>query len=237
MTSLTFGPAYPELLTDSDGTLMPLVEETRWSRIYRHPTTGRILRISRFMDGSASMSLDGLRENWPKWTPDERHAFSRNAAWLRNQADFPNMLRFMMDGGDKGVWVEIALSVAKEIPQEEAFDLLSNALHATEVRDSTNILQGLAETRHPLALGLIRTRLDMAMTLSEIWHDEPGYNRLASAAICSIEDILDLGGNPADFEQIVRALAEHPSPGTRDICRQRLRSRYSWLSPPSPHPG
>jgi hypothetical protein len=92
--TIAFGPDYPATLIDLiDGVPMPLVREQRWSRTFRHPTTGAMFWIPRFMDGSATMTLEELRRSWPTWTVAERQAFSTSAPWLNEQADFAEILR------------------------------------------------------------------------------------------------------------------------------------------------
>src|SRR6185503_19254467 len=122
--SYRIGPDYPEFLEDEAGALMPLERERRWSRTYRHPTRRVRHHLSRFMDGSASMSLEELRAGWAAWSSADRIDFCTNARWLRNQSDFTDMLRFIAAEAKPMATSSIALSIATSLPRDEAFGIL-----------------------------------------------------------------------------------------------------------------
>jgi hypothetical protein len=147
-----FGPDYPAFLLDRDGTPIPLHRERRWSRQYRHPTRKLTHLISRFYDGSASISFVELSAEWPHWTVAGRHEFSSNCRWLESRADFVDMLRFLLREGDPNDWSSIALSVARAFSSEEGFALLGGALDSTPIEQSANLLQAISMTRHPSAV-------------------------------------------------------------------------------------
>ena len=54
---------------------MDLYNETRWSRHYKSPDGKRGYRESKFMDGSASITLGQLQVEWPSWNASERLDF------------------------------------------------------------------------------------------------------------------------------------------------------------------
>jgi hypothetical protein len=55
---------------------MSLVSETRWSRRYRS-ADGRFERFdSRFLDGTATVTLNEVQAEWPRWNEQEKLDFS-----------------------------------------------------------------------------------------------------------------------------------------------------------------
>jgi hypothetical protein len=120
------GPEYPAFVDWEDGTRMPLVRESRWSRTYRHPTKNLEYVNSRFEDGSASITFDELSATWPSWTRTERSDFCYNCSWLRSQADFGEMLRFILHEGDWNDWSGIASCIADVLPRQEAFERITS---------------------------------------------------------------------------------------------------------------
>jgi hypothetical protein len=116
------GPEYPAFVKWTDGTPMALARESRWSRTYRHPTKNIEYQISRFDDGSASLKFDELSASWSQWTRAERLDFCYNCSWLRAQADFAEMLRFILREGD---WQHLLELGAPPSDFEEAVRALS----------------------------------------------------------------------------------------------------------------
>jgi len=143
-----YGPEYPAYLTWMDGTRMALVRESRWSRTYRHPTKKLEHVCSRFEDGSASITFDELSATWSGWTRAERSDFCYNCSLLRSQADFAEILRFILREGDWNDWCGIASCLADVLPCQEAFDLLSQALELTPVEHSSNLVQAILVLHH-----------------------------------------------------------------------------------------
>jgi hypothetical protein len=77
-----YGNEYPAAVA-IEGSRMPLARETRFSRDYLTPESERKTAkisgttVSRFMDGSASMTAEQLRNEWPTWTRWEQMDFWR----------------------------------------------------------------------------------------------------------------------------------------------------------------
>jgi hypothetical protein len=117
-----FGSEYPVAVM-VDGVRQPLDKETRFSRRYYSPDRKMGNQVSRFMDGSASISFDELRREWPAWAEAERMDFCGASAWLEGQSDFPDILRFIMQHSGPDEWLTIAMSVSRQLPANEAFDL------------------------------------------------------------------------------------------------------------------
>jgi len=214
---------------------MPLERERRWSRTYRHPTKRIGHHISRFMDGSASISFVELRTEWPRLSLRDRTDFCQNAAWLRGQHDFADMLRFVIREAGPEEWSAIALSVASALPRDEAFQILSDCLNATDPAHASNLLQAVARTGHEAAPSIIRAHLDKLTSRPTLWDNDKFMNWMTFTAVCAIKYLLELGAEPSEFEQLVRALSAHPCEACRDSCRRFLGARYPWLPSAKPH--
>jgi hypothetical protein len=215
-----------------------LERERRWSRTYRHPTKGQRFIMSRFLDGSASVTLKALEDGWAGWSRADRLDFCTNVKWLRKQADFSDILRFLAAATDPQAASSIALAVSTGLPQDEAFAILVRMLDATGESSSANFLQAIAQTRHPSAADEIRKRLAVIQVRPDIWADADFMNWTAFAAVCAVKELLQLGIAAGEFEQLVRALSEHPCAGVRDTCSRYVGSAYAWLpAPREPGPG
>jgi hypothetical protein len=234
--SFSFGPDYPAVLTDFDGTLMPQVREGRFWRTFRHPSTGAMFLIPRFMDGSAGMTLEQLRAEWPSMSATHRSGFCGAVRWLNAQADYPDMVRYVVREGTTELWPTIATAVAQALPQDEAFQVLCEMLAATDVGRRANVVQAIAMTKHHLAPGVVRTRFDEIWAAPTLWDgvDEPGTNHLAHDATHAIRHLLELGTPPSDLEPAVRRLAGHPCHKAREACRGVLKAWYPWLAADGP---
>jgi hypothetical protein len=205
-----------------NGVRMPLVLETQFSRYYRGPETTGGCYISRFMDGSASMSASQLYHDWPIWNDEQRSDFCNACVWLNNQSDFADMLRYVMQHGNVDKWKTIAQSVAKYLPQEEAFLLLQDALSRCEVGGCANIVQGLAETMHPTAKDRLRDYLRVIWRHPDLWKEEQGLNWIAFEATVCIASLIKLGVPVDVFNDDIRKLAQHACSQNRDACRTMI---------------
>lgn len=224
-----FGKEYPAAAFH-DGARMPLAREGRWSRYYEHPETKAILIVSRFQDGSASITLEDLQREWPCWDSRERMEFSLASSWLSRSPEFPDILRYIMRVGEADDWSGIAGSVGNLLPSDEAFDLLSNALAATPLGRTGNIVQGIAMTKHRAAQELLRRHLDALWRQPSLWDDDLFTNWIAFDAITSIEHLIELGVPPDELRDRVKLLASHVCVGTQRSCRGFLGKHYPWLS-------
>src|SRR5215471_11629635 len=77
-----FGDEYPAALTFK-GKRVLLERETRFIRYYpnpepRQPREGDHLEILRFVDGSASLTLSQLENEWDSWTEHDRMDLCRS---------------------------------------------------------------------------------------------------------------------------------------------------------------
>lgn len=225
----SFGPEYPAALI-REGVRYTLAKERRWTRLYRNWEGNFWLHISRFMDGSASITFPELAREWPDWTPDERQDFCDACSWLESRSDFPEMLRFIMSHGGPDEWSSVANNVAETLPRDEAFHLLTAALPLFNQDRACNMIQGIAATRHPKAVNVLRDHLAELWAHPSLWEDDAFTNWIADGAVFCIQDLIKLGVPPQEFEEQVHRLAAHPCGGSRDACRRFLTQHFPWLN-------
>jgi hypothetical protein len=223
-----FGDEYPAAVMH-DGTRMPLRRESQFTRIYALEEHKAAFHISRFMDGSASISASELQREWANWTEETRLDFCNSCCWLHEQSDFSEILRFIMQHGSPKDWSAVALSVASQFPRDEAFNALVRALHNTDIGHSSNIAQAIAKTKHPDAEATLRRHLATLWIYPTLWYNADFKNWPAFDATTCIAYLVELGAPPADFAEQVRQLSEHVCSGNRDSCRYLLSKHYSWL--------
>lgn len=89
-----FGDEYPASVI-IEGVRMPLVSERRWSRTYASKEPKMWSVVSRFMDGTATITFQEFACEWPEWGERERRDFCGGCSWLHDQTDFADMLRFI----------------------------------------------------------------------------------------------------------------------------------------------
>jgi hypothetical protein len=225
-----YGDEYPTAVV-MDGVRLALHWECRFSRSYQSDDQKLGTIISRFVDGSASITASELQREWPIWTDYMRIDFCQSCGWgsLQEQADFPEMLRFIMQHGEQKQWSGIAMSVASQLPRDEAFDTLVRALRSTELGRSSDISQAIAYTKYPNAEATLRSHLATLWSHPSLWQDDDFRNRIGFEMTACIEFLIDLGAPPSDFIEQVRRLSEHVCLGNRDSCRNFLSRHYSWL--------
>jgi len=221
-----YGDEYPAAVI-SDGIRMPLRRETRFSRTYEAPHRKLSTIVSRFMDGSASISAAELQKEWPHWKESERIDFCQACAWLHKQTDFPEMIRFIMQHAGPHEWSAVALEVASVLPQDEAFDILLRTLRSTEIGSRSNITQAIAITKHPEAESVLREHLADVWAHPDLRKNAEFINWIAYDATTCISHLIEVGAQPEDFVVQVRELAKHACPRNRDLCRGHLLKHYS----------
>ncbi|HYG21426.1 MAG TPA: hypothetical protein VEH04_01505 [Verrucomicrobiae bacterium] len=223
-----YGDEYPKAVI-MDGMRLALRSERPFSRSYHSQERKMGAEISRFMDGSASITASELQQEWPSWTDDIRIDFCQSCSWLHEQLDFPEMLRFIMQHGKPEHWSGIALSVASQLPRDEAFGTLVRALSGGELKHSSNICQAISHTKHPNADATLRRHLATLWSHPSLWEDADFTNWAAFDVATCIAHLIELGAAPTDFTEQVRRLSEHACAGNRRSCRNFLSKHYSWL--------
>jgi hypothetical protein len=226
-----YGDEYPAFAV-VNGNRISLWLETQFSRHYSSsdPNKPCAAHVSRYMDGSASMTLEQLQREWLIWTGHERQDFCQSAVWLYKQADYSDLLRFIAGRGDRGQWVSsISVLIGTSLPSGEAFPFLVRALEAQDEGRCANILQGIALTKHPGAKAVFQRHLQVVWNKPSLWNDDSFYNWVASEAELCIEYLIELGASPRDFEDQVRRLSEHVCKKNREHCRRTFSKYYPWL--------
>ena len=226
-----YGDEYPAAAV-VNGLRLPLVSERRFCRSYHSREHKFGTKVSRFMDGSASITNGELQLQWHTWSESDRLDFCQECGWLSPQPDFPHMLRFVMEHGGPREWPALASSVARHLPCGEAFDILVRALHSVEPGRSANLAQAVALTRHPRAESTLRRHLDSISSHPSLMDLAEFVNWIAFDATTCISHLIELGGPPSDFESLARQLARHPCPGNRDSFRNFLSKDYKFPAQP-----
>ncbi|MFA6544672.1 MAG: hypothetical protein WCS99_09625 [Limisphaerales bacterium] len=223
-----YGAEYPAAIV-WDGIRMPMQREGRFSRSYSSDERKVVSRISRFMDGSASISATELQHEWPTWNDETRMDFCGACGWLHKQPDFQDMLRFVMKHGSSRHWSSIALDVASCLPQLEAFDILVRALHSVDADHTSNISQAIAMTKNSGAETVLRHHLAALWTHPDLWKGADFLNWIGFDATTCISNLIDLGAPLSDFAEQVRRLSEHVCQRNRESCHNFLSKHYAWL--------
>jgi hypothetical protein len=224
-----YGEEYPRVVM-SEGIRYPLQRERKFARLFSEQDKKGGVLISRFMDGSAGITLAELSQNWSKWERVDKVDFCQGCSWLAGQEDFPDLLRYVMKHGQLDDWSGIALQVARELPQNEAFRFLNDALQAAGPGRGSNLTQGLAHTKHPAAASVLCDHLHATMSHPLVWEDDRFLNWIAYDAITCINHLIEeLGAAPSDFEPQVRRLSEHVCERNRRSCVNFLSKHYPWL--------
>lgn len=199
--------------------------ETRWTREYASPDRRYIRLESKFLDGTASITLDELEQEWPTWTESERSDFCQ--AW--SCADVPNaenIVRFVVGNGDHLQWHLIALTVASELPTDEAFEILKNWSQCEQgVVPCACYIQALASTADPRVREVLRTCLDRKLKAIDFMDGSNWQNWIANDAIACTKYLLELGECRSEFCDVYERVKKHPSKGTRESAKRWL-SRY-----------
>src|SRR5262245_60424430 len=123
-----------------------LDRETRWSRHYsKKPERRQHYGESRFMDGSATITLAELEAHWSEWPDHERMDFSHAfGTWGQKVPERLAILRFLVANGDhQHCWWAIALPVGRELPPEESVPILRRWCESAEVGSAANYFQAI----------------------------------------------------------------------------------------------
>ena len=224
-----FGPSYPAFLVGRDGARYELAQERRFSRIFRAPEARRLIVISRFVDGSASMSLRELTEAWPTWGRRDRSDFCQNVHGLGQHPEYAGMLELVFTLGDSEARASVAIELVEVLPTDEAYALLDAELSRAPLETYPNLVQALARTRHPNALSDLEKLLETlrpASTLGTLPFDETrAYATLYT--LCALARARH--GGSETLEPWVLELARHPNAKVASRTAFALRTCYPRL--------
>lgn len=225
-----YGDEYPRAVV-SLGSRLPLKAERRFTRFYYSEEKGHGAEVSRFQDGSATMTYRELSTQWSKWPEADKRDFVSACNGLYGQADYPDMVRFVMKHGNPAIWSGMALEAAGFLGQDEAFALLVDALGRVG-SPTANVTQAIAATRHPKAEEVLRRHLEQLWAHPVLWDDDRFTNWTAFDATCCISHLLELGVAPEELEDKARQLSRHACKGNRESCGTFLGKHYDWIPGP-----
>ena len=175
------------------------------------------------------MTAKQLQDEWPHWSYKLRREFCMAFNWLHQQADFGEMVRFIMESGGPTHWPDIAGIVAWKMPQEEAYRFLNTALRSVAIQDSANLVQAIAITKHCEARQTLLDHLDRIWRDPNLWNSGEGINWIAFSATCCIRYLIELCSAPIEFEYRVQKLFKESPRENRDLCRQKLGKHYPQI--------
>jgi hypothetical protein len=233
------GKEYPAAVTSS-GIRIPLAYETRFKRHYtqRGPGWESDFDVSRFVDGSASITLPQLKEDWSTWTDADRADLCDSMHDLENigQQDFAEIVGFLLDNANPAMLgpVVLHLPVTQTFPPDETFQILLEVLQRSNPGHAADVIRAMGKSHHSDAEATIRRHLRLVVADAAAWADANHYNTIALDAAYCIFSLLELGAPAVDFVDIVRRLSEHACGKTREWCRRNFSKHYAWLREP-PH--
>lgn len=198
--------------------------ETRWSRI-NVSTDGATYFRSKFLDGSASITLAELKESWPGWNEEERFDFCNALSCGGDIAEIAEILRFLINHSDRFIRGTIALSVATYLPLQESVPVLKEWCFKDEVGQCANYFQALYETYHPDVLPFLRSCFRRIWASEGLMAETDFVNLVAFEAVSCLQYMLQLGEDICLCRNAYETLKHHPDNGTREQANRHL-SRY-----------
>ena len=208
---------------------MQLVKETRWSRQYEMDDLQTKLFESKFADGSATISVADLEQEWGGWSALERADFCQAVT----QARFPHLgdvLRFIMKNGDVASWESVANSIARNLPAEEAVPFLTDMCKTAPIGKGAKFYQALAVSRPAFVRDTLMGCLNRTWADSRLLSEDEVFDWVANDAVCLIEYLVQLGQNPNTLADKYKVLVRHPN----NINKQSAISRLGQFFPGYP---
>jgi len=204
-----------------------IIRETRWSRVYAKPDKPLHQYVeSRFMDGTATITLDELQRDWQSWPEGDKIDFCQSLAWAQ-VPDRIDILRFVIDHGDHCTWLPIALLVAHELPPEESVPALRRWCESCEVGRGANYYQAVAYTGDPEAHDLLKRCLHRTWSTAGLMDDADFCNWVAHDAVSCMQSLLELNEDPDTYRSVFEALKKHPCKATRQETQGFLAKYFA----------
>jgi hypothetical protein len=228
------GEEYPTAIS-IQGTRIPLAYESRFTRHYLEikSDVGCHTGVSRFLDGTASITLQQLKEEWSGWNDADRADFCASMPDLQNigQEDFAQIVRFLLDNADVNILGQVVLGLPRwqTFPPDETFRLLIEVLQRSSQGRTADVIRALGLTKHPEAEATIRRHLAGIVADPNTWVDADFFNNRAQDLAFCILSLVKLGAPPVDFVEIVRRLTEHACDRNREWCRRNFAKHYPGL--------
>lgn len=207
-----------------DGRKLTLNRESRWSRTWLSPDGSFAYTESRFMDGSARITLDELEVAWASWTDLEKLDFCQNFGWVRG-ALLAKLARFVMNRGDSPTWSACALVIANAVPSEEAKNFFVRACESALPGHLANLMRSLVLVTRAAAIPVLHDCLRRIESSLDC-RDERDATRIGIDAVCCLKELLDLGDDPQKYRVLRDALVSHRSPHVRTFASGRLHRYY-----------
>lgn len=208
---------------------MQLVKETRWSRQYEMDDLQTKLFESKFADGSASITVDQLAQEWGGWSALERADFCQAVT----QARVPHLgdiLRYIMKNGDLASWEAISASIARNLPAEESVPFITDVCKTVPVGKGAKFYQALALSRPAFCRDTLMQCLNRTWSDSRFLSEDEVFDWVANDAVCLIEYLVQLGQNPNTLADKYKVLVRHPN----NINKQSAINRLSPFFPGYP---
>lgn len=185
--------------------------------------------ISRFVDGSASMTLRELTREWPTWGRRDRSDFCQNVHGLGQHPEYAGMLELVFTLGDAEARASVAIELVEVMPMNQAYALLETELARAPLETYPNLVQALARTRHPNALPQLEALLETLRPLTSLgalpFDETRAFATLYT--LCALARARH--GGTATLEPWVLELARHPSATVRSRAAFALRTCYPAL--------
>jgi len=202
---------------------MELVRETRWSMHYSDELLGLKLVQSKFADGSATITMEELSEQWPTWRPEEKADF----CYAINEAKLdilPDIYRYIMtvDPPDYESWSAIAAWVVRKLPESEFSPWLEEACITCPVGKGEKLMQAFALSKTPKAVETLRKCLHRAWNNPQIFVAEGYIDHAAMDAVVCMECLLQMNQGSPDFAEKYQVLANHGIAVNRESAVSRL---------------
>src|SRR5262245_619819 len=201
-----------------------MVRESRWGRHYTSPDGTHSYFESRFMDGSASITFAELKATWDQWPDAEKWDFCHGLSWVKTP-ERPDMVRFLVENGDHGVWSAIALLVASDLRPEESLPILQGWCQTGA--HTTNYYQAIAHTGSAEAHDILKGRLWRILETPGFMEEHEFLNEIASDAVFCLQHLMELGEDPEPFRAAYETLKNHPCEGIRESTERWLEKYFA----------
>ena len=194
-----------------------LVRESRWSREYQNEAGTESFLESRFLDGSANISLSQLQTQWCDWTIEEQLDFCQAFNHYQGR-EHKELLRYLNTHGDERVWQSIAISIAIHLPVEEAVKFLRDKIKDAKTGSAANLFQACWITRSSQLIPVLRQALKQRWESPDLMTPDPFCNWTAHDVIWCIDALLRLGVSNNQLRMYYERLINHPTMGS-DVCK------------------